>query len=122
MVFSPAITVYADDIIQQARRFRQGFVLDAATVAMEDIVEVGPGGHFLLTDLTLNQFRDACHHSEIFENLTFDSWQEKSCPQAADALKRHTLKLLGECQPPADHDDLMARGETFIESWQLNSR
>jgi len=122
MVFSPTIIVYADDIIQQARRFRQGFVLDAATVAMDDVIEVGPGGHFLLSDLTLNQFRNAYHHSEIFEKLTFDSWQEKGCPQAADALKSHTQQLLSECQPPADHDDLMARGETFIESLQLNSR
>ncbi len=121
MVFSPDIIVYADDIIQQARRFWQGFVLNDATVAMDDIAEFGPGGHFLLSDLTLNEVRSAYHQSEIFENLTFDSWQEKGCPQAEDYLKRHTQKLLSECQPPADHDDLVARGEAFIDSLQQNS-
>ena len=60
--------------------------------------------------------------SEIFEKLTFDSWQEKGCAQAEDYLKSHTQKLFSECQPPADHDDLMARSERFIESLQLNSR
>ena len=120
MAFSPAIIVYADDIIQQARRFWQGFILDEATVAMSDIAEFAPGGHFLMSDLTLNQVRSAYHQSDIFEKLTFDSWQEKGCPQAEDYLKRHTLKLLSVCQPPVDHDDLVARGESFIESLQLN--
>jgi trimethylamine--corrinoid protein Co-methyltransferase len=121
MVFSPAIIVYANDIIQQVRRFRQGFVLEDAAVAMQDIAEVGPGGHFLLSDLTLNQFRNAYHQSDIFEKLTFDSWQEKGCPRAEDSLRSHTQQLLNECQPPANHDDLLAQGEAFIKSLQLNS-
>lgn len=122
MAFSPAIIVYANDIIQQVRRFRQGFVLDDATVAIEDIASVGPGGHFLLSELTFNEFRNAYHQSNIFEKLTFDSWKEKGCPRAEDSLKKYTQQMLRESQPPANHDDMMAQGEAFIKSFQLKSR
>jgi trimethylamine--corrinoid protein Co-methyltransferase len=121
MVFSPALVAYANDIIQQVRRFRQGFVLDAVTAAVDDIVKVGPGGNYLLSDLTLDQFRNDCHQSNIFEKLTFDAWQDKGCPRAEDSLKKYTQRLLKECQPPVNHDDLIARGEAFIKSLKTNS-
>jgi len=113
-VFSPAVLVYANEVIEQARLFAAGFALDEGSIAVADILEVGPGGSYLTTDLTLRLFRRAAFQSSIFPNLTLEKWQERGSPEAGKLLRQHTLRLLDGLTPPADHGELMARGEAFI--------
>jgi nicotinamidase-related amidase len=47
MAFSPAIAVYANDIIQQVRLLARGFELNDETVGLDEIAQVGPGGDYL---------------------------------------------------------------------------
>lgn len=117
---SPAIIVYANEIIEQARRFAQGFSLDDEAVALDELAQVGPGGSFLTSDMTLKHFRQAYYHSDIFPKLTLEEWQARGCPQADELVRRHTRQLINESKAPADHADLMARGEVFIH--RLGSR
>lgn len=112
--FSPAVLVYANEVIEQARIFAQGFALDESSVALEDIFGVGPGGSFLTSDLTLKLFRRAAFQSDIFPNLTMEKWQERGAPEAGKLLRQHTLHLLEGLDPPEDYSELMARGEAFI--------
>ncbi|MGQ9600950.1 MAG: trimethylamine methyltransferase family protein [Anaerolineae bacterium] len=114
--FSPTIIVYANEIIEQARLFARGFILDDQTVALDEISQVGPGGHFLTADLTLKLFRKAYHSSRIFPKLTLEEWRARGCPRADDLLRRYTQQLLEESRAPDDHADLMTRGEAFIRS------
>jgi hypothetical protein len=51
---------------------------------------------------------------DIFPQLTFEDWQEKGCQRADDVLRRYTKKLMDNLSVPADHGDLMERGEAFI--------
>ena len=112
--FSPAVVVYANEVIAQAQLFAQGFALDQGTVALEEIIGVGPGGSFLTTDLTLKLFRRAAFQSEIFPNLTLEKWQERGAPEAGEILRQRTRSLVDSLEPPEDHDDLLTRGEAFI--------
>ncbi len=114
IVFSPAMIVYADDIIAQARHFVQGFALDEAGIGMDEIAHVGPGGDFLMSDLTLKHFRNAFYQSPIFEKVTLDEWQTKGSPSAEETLRRYTRRLLDGLTPPIYHEETMARGEAFI--------
>jgi len=117
-VFSPSLVVYANEIIEQARLFTRGFVLDDATVALDEIAEAGPGGHYLTSHLTLKLFRDAYYQSNVFPNLTFEDWQVKGYPRADEALRRYTKQLIEGARPPEGHGGLMERGETFIQQYQ----
>lgn len=118
MAFSPALIVYANDIIEQARIFAQGFVLDDDSIGLEDIATAGPGGDFLTSGLTLKLFRQAYHRSKILPNMALNEWQAKGRPQAQDSLQRHTQRLLVDLEAPVDHAELMARGEAFIRQSQ----
>lgn len=113
-VFSPSVIVYANDIIQQVRLLAQGFALDDIAVGLGEIMQVGPGGNFLMSDLTLQLFREASYRSDLFPNLTLEEWQARERPEAGKHLKRHTQQLLSELVAPNDHAELMARGEAFI--------
>ena len=112
--FSPAITVYANEVIGQALSFAGGFTLDDASLGMEEIARVGPGGSFLDTELTMSLFRHAYYESKIFPHWSLERWQERGRPQSVDLLRQHTLELLSSGLPPEDHDELVARGELFI--------
>jgi trimethylamine--corrinoid protein Co-methyltransferase len=73
--FSPNLIVYANEVIQQVRLFAEGFVIDDTNIGLEDIAQAGPGGDFLLSNLTLKSYRNAREFSHIFENLQIDGWQ-----------------------------------------------
>jgi len=113
-VFSPTLVVYADEVIAQARRLAQGFSLDDALLAIEDIIDVGPGGDFLISPSTMAHFRHAYFTSKIWPNLSLEAWEEKGHPQPDDLLRQRTQDILSSLKPPEDHDELLARGEAFI--------
>ena len=114
--FSPAVVVYANEVIEQARLLSEGFALDDTSVALGEILDVGPGGSFLMSPSTLLRFRDAAFQSEVFPNLTLEKWHELGSPAAQRLLREHTVRLLESLEPPEDHAKLMAQGEAFIES------
>lgn len=112
--FSPAIVVYADEIIKQARLFARGFSVEDATALIGEISKAGPGGSFLMSDLTLKSFRSAYYTSEIFPRLTLEQWQAKGAPEAVRFLRQYTQDLLTELEGAEDHLELLARGHEFI--------
>jgi len=114
--FSPNVIVYANEVIQQARLFAEGFVIDDTNIGLEDIAQVGPGGNFLLSNLTLKFCRNARQFSHIFDNLPMDEWQARGRPRAQDLLKGYTRQLLDESKPPENHSELLAQGESFIKT------
>jgi trimethylamine:corrinoid methyltransferase-like protein len=67
-----------------------------------------------MRDLTLQMFRNAYYSSDIFPRLTLVEWQARGRPTADQTLRDHTEHLLHSVQPPADHYELIARGEAFV--------
>jgi trimethylamine--corrinoid protein Co-methyltransferase len=113
-VFSPAAVIYADEVIRQARRFASGFSLDHASVALDEIEAIGPGGDFLLSGLTRKHFRETACHSAVWPSMTVEQWQAHGSPTAEKRLRQHVRRVLDDMQPPHDHDALMDRGRRFI--------
>ena len=114
LAFSPALVVYSDEIIRQARFFNQGFEISDASVALSEIDSIGPGGNFLMSDLTVALCREINFGSTIWPNLILDDWQAKGHPPADKALRARTRDLLDDLPVPEDHADMIARGESFI--------
>jgi trimethylamine--corrinoid protein Co-methyltransferase len=114
--FSPTTIVYANEVIEQARCFAKGFQLDAESLALNETIETGPGGSFLMRDLTLKMFREASYSSDIFPRLTLEKWQDRGQPTADHLLRNHTQHLLHTVPAPGDYGDLVGRGGEFIRS------
>jgi trimethylamine--corrinoid protein Co-methyltransferase len=115
LVFSPAMVVYAGEVIRLARQFAGGFSLDEDAVNTADIGAVGTGGNFLTSEVTCSLFRAMMDESPLWPAMTLDQWQENNRPQAAEMLARHTAELLHKLKPPAGHGELMHRGLAFIQ-------
>ena len=114
--FAPAVIVYADEVISQARRFAQGIPFAPAVDALQEIAQVGPGGNYLTAASTLHHFRDAYFVSRIFPNLGLEEWQARGQPASVDLLRQRTRDLMQAAQPPPDHAALLATGEEFLKS------
>ena len=116
--FAPALMVYAGEVIDQVRRFAQGFSLNEIDVGLQEAAAVGPGGSYLASENTLNRFRSAYYQSGFFQNLSLEAWQAEGRPQAVDRLREHTRRLLNEAKAPDDRSALWERGEAFIHTLQ----
>jgi trimethylamine--corrinoid protein Co-methyltransferase len=114
MAFCPAITVYANEVIRQARLFARGFVLDEDAVSAGEIAQVGPGGNFLMSESTLRLFREVGAVSDVFPTLTLEAWLAQDSPRAGDLLRGRTRELIDSLEAPEGHGDLLERGEAFI--------
>lgn len=116
MVFSPAAVVYADEVIRLSRMFTDGFELDDAAVAHDEIRSIGPGGNFLMSGLTCRLFRQMPYESPIWPSMTLDQWRAKGSPTADATLRKHVQQVMDCLEPPGDHDELMDRGRRFIDT------
>jgi len=112
--FSPAALVYANEIISQARQFSDGFDLNDASVAPDEIAAIGPGGNYLMSDLTVALCRKIDYSSKIWPDLSLEAWQEQGMPKADRLLRKHTVEIMENCKKPADHDELIEKGEAYI--------
>ncbi len=114
-VFSPAAVVIGHEIITQVLKFAEGFILDDENVGLSDILEQGPGGHFLSTKLTLKHVRQAYYKSPIYPRITFEEWGKLDQPDAVRMLKEYTRDLVETSVAPDDQEELVKKGEAFIK-------
>jgi trimethylamine--corrinoid protein Co-methyltransferase len=115
--FSPVLTTYSNDIIGQALRLREGFPLEEKVLDLASILERGPGGNFMDTELTLSSFRGAYYESELMPRRSLEEWEAQGRPRYEDLLRKHTVQLLEDQKLLDDHDELVAKGESFIEGY-----
>ncbi len=92
----------------------RAFQINDASVALSEIDSIGPGGNFLISDLTVALCREIDFTSSIWPNLVLDEWQIKGNPQADKVLRTRTRDLLDNLPIPEDHAEMIARGESFI--------
>lgn len=116
-VFSPALVVYANEIIEQVRQFIKGFIIDEETIAFEEIKKAGIGNNFISSRQTTKLFRSAYHSSSIFPRLGLEKWQELGQPTADRYLRERTLELLTHPSYPDDQLELLEKGERLINSF-----
>ncbi len=113
--YSPALTVYAHDVIGQARMLARGMVVDEAALGVNEALAVmASDGHFLTSDTTLKVYRSAGFHG-LFPHLGLEKWVELESPRAEKLLRDRTCDLIASAAAPDDHDELMTRGEAVIQ-------
>jgi len=111
---SPLTVVHVHEIIDQALRFANGFLLDDVQTALDEIAKVGPGGSFLSSPSTLKNYKNGYYVSGVYPRWTMERWQAEGQPEAKQILREKTQDLLAGLTAPDDYDDLMGRGEEFI--------
>lgn len=112
--YMPAQTVFANDVIAQARIFARGFPVDEQAVGAEEIVyEMQENKHFLTAESTLACYQHA-YFQGVFPRISLEKWEELNNPQMQQLLRDRTIELLNNQEPPDDHDEIIRKGEAFL--------
>lgn len=112
--YSPAMTVYGNEVIGAARLFARGFAVDAASLGAEEAIAALAGeGHFLTAPSTLASYKSA-YYPSIFPRIGLEKWVELGKPRADARVRERARELLEQAPAPADRDEILARGEALI--------
>jgi len=90
---SPEMMVFTCEAIGMMRRFQGGISLDAESLALEVIHEVGPGGNYLTHDHTIEHFR-RYWQPDLFTRQRFAAWQEEGSRTLGQRVREKTVDLL----------------------------
>ena len=112
--YSPAMTVYGDEVIGAARLFARGFSVDPASIGAEEAVEQLAGeGHFLTSPSTLANYRSA-YYPSLFPRIGLEKWVELGRPRADARVRERARDLLEQAPAPGDRDEILRKGEQLI--------
>jgi len=103
------------DLISMVGTFLAPLVVDQATMALDAIDEVGPGGHFFGTQHTQDRYRNAFFAPMISDWRNFESWEEAGSPTADQKTAALYKDLLAEYQQPAIESDRLAAINEFVD-------
>jgi trimethylamine--corrinoid protein Co-methyltransferase len=103
LAFSYEKFVLDDEICGRARRFHRPLVVDTDTLAFETIARVGPGGHFLMEDQTLERCRTEFWAPEVSDRTGLDAWIEAGRPDSVVRARERWQQLVAAHEdPPLD--------------------
>jgi trimethylamine---corrinoid protein Co-methyltransferase len=93
------MTVACNEMIGWARRFADGISVDEEALATQLISEVGIGGSFVDTDLTLSRYRSEQWFGSDFNRQRHDRWVSKGRKTYLEALRERVEAILRDHRP-----------------------
>jgi trimethylamine---corrinoid protein Co-methyltransferase len=113
---SPQTFIYCHEIIDQALRLAGGFQLDDAHVGLDEIHKVGAGKSYVSAPTTLKKYKTGYYVNPIFPRWSMEKWIDAGQPHVQKKLSDYTIEFLKDLPVPEDHDELMKKGEEFIQA------
>ena len=103
------------DLLQMVSAMLDPVTVDADTLAIDTIDEVGPGGHFFGTAHTQARFRDAFYRPLISDWRNYETWAEAGSPTADQKAHSLAARFLDAYEEPAMDADIKAELRAFVD-------
>jgi trimethylamine---corrinoid protein Co-methyltransferase len=88
------------EILQMMSEVLQPVIVDEASLGLDAIAEVGPGGHFFGAAHTLERFETAFYRPIVSDWRNYETWLEDGALTATERANRIWKQLLAEFEPP----------------------
>jgi trimethylamine--corrinoid protein Co-methyltransferase len=88
------------EMIQGMTEFMRPLEVSDATLAVDAIKEVGPGGHFFGSPHTMERYETAFYAPLVSDWRNFETWRQAGAIQAAQHANAIWKQLLAEYAPP----------------------
>jgi trimethylamine--corrinoid protein Co-methyltransferase len=117
MTLSLEMMVMTDEIIGRVRKIMGGFEINKETLALDVINRVGPGGHFLAEEHTLEHFRKAWYPT-VSDRRRFDDWVAEGSLSMGDRLNGKVKEIIRthRCEPLGE--DVVKELAKLEKSWR----
>ncbi|HMT93052.1 trimethylamine methyltransferase family protein [uncultured Thiothrix sp.] len=88
------------DLLQMMAVYLQGVTVDEATLALEAVKDVGPGGHYFGTAHTMARYKEAFYAPLVSDWRNFETWQEAGSPTTYEHAHQLYKQILQHYEPP----------------------
>lgn len=88
------------DMLQSLVAYLDPVAVNAQTLAIDEITEVGPGGHFFGTAATLAAYEVAFYNLLVTSTQKYGAWVEAGSQDAAQRAHLIYKKALEDYEPP----------------------
>ena len=105
----------SDEIIGMTKRILRGIEVTPETMALDVIRGVGPGGHYLDSDHTLQHFKGEFWMPEVLDRNDQARWQDLGSKTLEERARDKVLKILEEHQPPPVSDEALTAMKRIVE-------
>ena len=102
------------EMLQMFAELFKPVAVDAATLGIEAIADVGHGGHFFGTQHTLERFETAFYSPLLSDWSNFENWRDKGSVDATQRANRIYKDKLAAYEPPAIDPARLEEIDTFI--------
>lgn len=116
MACSCAMMVLGDEIIQWVKRFMKGVEVNAHTLAADVIKAVGPGGHFMTQQHTLDYMRKEVWQPELFYKDSFEAWANAGETTLEERADRRVAEILDIHRAPSLPEEICAKIRAIREN------
>lgn len=92
--------IFCDECMAAIKHALRPIEVNEASMAFDIIKQVGPGGNFLTSQHTFQNFKTELMHSDLFDHDNWDSWEAKGSKNIRDkALEKVNALLDSETDP-----------------------
>ncbi|MFC1924434.1 trimethylamine methyltransferase family protein [Chloroflexota bacterium] len=87
--------VIDNEILGTIKRLLSGIRVNSNTIGFDVIKNVGPGGHFVTEDHTVEHMMDEFFYPELSVRCNFDTWEELGRPDMISRAREVVTRTLG---------------------------
>ncbi|NNF53931.1 MAG: trimethylamine methyltransferase family protein [Acidimicrobiales bacterium] len=92
----------------------QPIEVSEATLALDAITDVGPGGHFFGTQHTLDRYETAFYRPLVFERTNFEQWTEEGSRRTDQRAEVTWRTALESYEQPSLDDSILEELQDFV--------
>jgi trimethylamine--corrinoid protein Co-methyltransferase len=122
MTGSLHLMIYCNDLVNMAKRLKEGIIVDEDHLAADLIHHVGPGGNFMAEEHTCKYLRKEIYFPEFGLRKEYSSWLADGKLNAVDLVREKAIRILEEHKPlPLDEvkkekiDSIVKRAEERVK-------
>ncbi len=103
-----------DDLIGIARKIVSGINVNADTLALDVIDQVGPGGHYLGEEHTMKHFREETWYPRLFQRQIYENWAAEGFKTLFDKANEKVIDILENYEPEPLPKDVQQKMKDII--------
>lgn len=112
--------VFCNECMEALVHLSREVAVDAKSLALEVIGEVGHGGSFLAHEHTFEHFSTALWHPGLFERRNYESWQADGETDIRDVALAKVRQSLSEAREPLLENDVAAAIDGIVEAARVD--
>lgn len=116
---SPEMAVICDEIVAYVERILESSAIDAETLAVDVIGEVGPAGNFLSHKHTRQHIRQEIYIPRLFDRTPEGSWRKRGGRDIRTIARDRAKKIMSEHHPERLPSETMVRMDAILKRAEL---